>query len=85
MFLTGESYAGKLAILLISIPKAGYRNYLFVRFKKLHVSGHYVPQLAKLMIEMNTRKKIFNLKGIAVSGINQCLSYLSYILLFGIC
>jgi len=46
-------------------------------FKKLHVSGHYVPQLAKLMIKMNTKKKIFNLKGIAVSVINQRLSYLS--------
>ncbi|RHN70083.1 putative carboxypeptidase D [Medicago truncatula] len=36
-------------------------------------AGHYVPQLAKLMIEMNKRNKIFNLKGIALG--NPVLEY----------
>ncbi|KAL9313989.1 hypothetical protein ACSQ67_019441 [Phaseolus vulgaris] len=36
-------------------------------------AGHYVPQLAKLMIKMNTKKKIFNLKGIALG--NPVLEY----------
>ncbi|XP_022883552.1 serine carboxypeptidase-like 45 [Olea europaea var. sylvestris] len=30
-------------------------------------AGHYVPQLAKLMIKFNKKKMVFNLKGIAVS------------------
>lgn len=34
----------------------------------MFLSGHYVPQLAKLMIEANKKEKIFNLKGIAVSN-----------------
>lgn len=59
-----------------SISKAGYSNY-YNYYMCLHIflymyvciSGHYVPQLAKLMIEMNTKNKIFNLKGIAVSNI----------------
>ncbi|CAL0305209.1 unnamed protein product [Lupinus luteus] len=36
-------------------------------------AGHYVPQLAKLMIEMNRKNKIFNLKGIALG--NPVLEY----------
>ncbi|XLR36600.1 hypothetical protein S83_064500 [Arachis hypogaea] len=36
-------------------------------------AGHYVPQLAKLMIEMNSKKRIFNLKGIALG--NPVLEY----------
>ncbi|KAL5074989.1 hypothetical protein RYX36_013973 [Vicia faba] len=36
-------------------------------------AGHYVPQLAKLMIETNKRNKIFNLKGIALG--NPVLEY----------
>ncbi|KAK4486207.1 hypothetical protein RD792_008877 [Penstemon davidsonii] len=31
-------------------------------------AGHYVPQLAKLMIQLNNKKKIFNLKGIALGN-----------------
>lgn len=30
-------------------------------------AGHYIPQLANLMVQFNKRAKIFNLKGIAVS------------------
>lgn len=33
----------------------------------LHMAGHYIPQLAKLMIEFNQKEKLFNLKGVAVS------------------
>lgn len=29
--------------------------------------GHYVPQLAELMLQFNKKEKLFNLKGIAVS------------------
>jgi serine carboxypeptidase-like clade 2 len=30
--------------------------------------GHYIPQLAKLIIEINKKERVFNLKGIAVSS-----------------
>ncbi|XP_022640030.1 serine carboxypeptidase-like 45 isoform X3 [Vigna radiata var. radiata] len=36
-------------------------------------AGHYVPQLAKLMIEINEKEKLFNLKGIALG--NPVLEY----------
>ncbi|XP_028766238.1 serine carboxypeptidase-like 45 [Neltuma alba] len=36
-------------------------------------AGHYVPQLAKLMIDLNKKEKIFNLKGIALG--NPVLEY----------
>ncbi|KAK3042506.1 hypothetical protein RJ639_000230 [Escallonia herrerae] len=32
------------------------------------ITGHYVPQLAKLMIRSNKRQKMFNLKGIALGN-----------------
>ncbi|KAK4375487.1 hypothetical protein RND71_006164 [Anisodus tanguticus] len=32
------------------------------------ITGHYVPQLAKLMIELNNKKKLFNLKGVALGN-----------------
>lgn len=41
-------------------------TYIFI-FRCLLDSGHYVPQLAKLMIQRNKKEKQFNLKGIAVS------------------
>ncbi|KAG6747265.1 hypothetical protein POTOM_049661 [Populus tomentosa] len=31
-------------------------------------AGHYIPQLAKLMIEINKKEKLFNLKGIALGN-----------------
>ena len=36
-------------------------------FVGLLISGHYIPQLAKLMVEVNKKQNLFNLKGIAVS------------------
>ncbi|KAK7358699.1 hypothetical protein VNO77_00637 [Canavalia gladiata] len=36
-------------------------------------AGHYIPQLAKLMIEINEKEKIFHLKGIALG--NPVLEY----------
>ncbi|KAK7399272.1 hypothetical protein VNO78_10452 [Psophocarpus tetragonolobus] len=36
-------------------------------------AGHYIPQLAKLMIEINKKEKMFNLKGIALG--NPVLEY----------
>ncbi|KAF5730992.1 hypothetical protein HS088_TW19G00595 [Tripterygium wilfordii] len=32
------------------------------------ITGHYIPQLAKLMIEMNNDKQLFHLKGIALGN-----------------
>jgi len=32
----------------------------------LNDTGHYIPQLAKFMVQFNKKEKIFNLKGIAV-------------------
>lgn len=34
----------------------------------IHETGHYVPQLAELMLQFNKKEKLFNLKGIAVSN-----------------
>ncbi|KAJ3671814.1 hypothetical protein LUZ60_007893 [Juncus effusus] len=31
-------------------------------------AGHYIPQLAKLMVESNQKQKLFNLKGIALGN-----------------
>ncbi|KAJ6339487.1 hypothetical protein OIU77_007447 [Salix suchowensis] len=31
-------------------------------------AGHYIPQLAKLMVEINKKAKLFNLKGIALGN-----------------
>ncbi|KAJ6386771.1 hypothetical protein OIU78_016656 [Salix suchowensis] len=31
-------------------------------------AGHYIPQLAKLMVEINRKEKLFNLKGIALGN-----------------
>ncbi|EXB79994.1 Serine carboxypeptidase-like 45 [Morus notabilis] len=36
-------------------------------------AGHYIPQLAKLMVEVNRKRKVFNLKGIALG--NPVLEY----------
>lgn len=36
-------------------------------------TGHYIPQLAQLMVEFNKKEKHFNLKGIAVSKIISIL------------
>ncbi|XP_045799036.1 serine carboxypeptidase-like 45 [Trifolium pratense] len=36
-------------------------------------AGHYVPQLAELMLQFNKKKKLFNLKGIAIG--NPVLEY----------
>ncbi|KAK7318324.1 hypothetical protein RJT34_03023 [Clitoria ternatea] len=36
-------------------------------------AGHYIPQLAKLMIEINKKERMFNLKGIALG--NPVLEY----------
>ncbi|GLT39936.1 hypothetical protein SLA2020_141010 [Shorea laevis] len=45
----------------------GYRNRdLFITGESY--AGHYIPQLAKLMIEINKKQKLFNLKGIALGN-----------------
>ncbi|XP_062091532.1 serine carboxypeptidase-like 45 isoform X2 [Humulus lupulus] len=36
-------------------------------------AGHYIPQLAKLMVQVNRKKEVFNLKGIALG--NPVLEY----------
>ena len=40
-------------------------------FVGLLISGHYIPQLAKLMVEVNKKQNLFNLKGIAMSMIKK--------------
>ncbi|KAI7736473.1 hypothetical protein M8C21_012078 [Ambrosia artemisiifolia] len=37
------------------------------------ITGHYIPQLAELMVKFNKKQKIFNLKGIALG--NPVLEY----------
>ncbi|GLT79434.1 hypothetical protein SLA2020_509230 [Shorea laevis] len=45
----------------------GYRNRnLFITGESY--AGHYIPQLAKLMIEINRKQTLFNLKGIALGN-----------------
>lgn len=69
LFITGESYAGMIILFPVKIT-----NLLSIidiitdggtdTFKLL--LGHYVPQLAELMLQFN-KEYHFNLKGIAVS------------------
>lgn len=76
LFITGESYAGianyshqfqYFSSVKELVFKIMYKlTYIFI-FRCLLDSGHYVPQLAKLMIQRNKKEKQFNLKGIAVS------------------
>lgn len=35
--------------------------------KNVNFAGHYIPQLAELMLQFNRKEMLFNLKGIAVS------------------
>lgn len=49
---------------LIKFPQ--YRNRsLFIAGESY--AGHYIPQLAELMLRFNKKEMLFNLKGIAVS------------------
>ena len=43
------------------------RDWVTFFFSPYLYPGHYVPQLAELMIQFNKKEKLFNLKGIAVS------------------
>ena len=70
MFITGESYAGTFTC----IPISWTVNLIQVTIDLdvllsvgLLIPGHYIPQLAKLMVEVNKKQNLFNLKGIAVS------------------
>lgn len=38
-------------------------------------TGHYIPQLAELMIQFNKKEKLFNLKGIAVSPLQKNIQF----------
>ncbi|KAG8476986.1 hypothetical protein CXB51_030233 [Gossypium anomalum] len=49
-----------------------YNKFPNYRHRDLYITGesyagHYIPQLAKLMVEFNKKQNLFNLKGIAVS------------------
>lgn len=70
LFLTGESYAGTQ--INVSLLSSSYLSYSGKPRKKdriffLIIPGHYIPQLARLMTELDRKEKLFNLKGIAVS------------------
>lgn len=43
-----------------------YNRNLFIAGESY--AGHYIPQLAKLMIEFNRKEKLFNLKGVALGN-----------------
>ena len=70
LFITGESYAGTFSYIPISCTV--YLIQMTIDLDALLfvgslISGHYIPQLAKLMVEFNKKQNLFNLKGIAVS------------------
>ncbi|XP_062110705.1 serine carboxypeptidase-like 45 [Humulus lupulus] len=50
---------------LLKFPEFGNRS-LYITGESY--AGHYVPQLAELMLQFNKKKKIFNLKGIALGN-----------------
>lgn len=44
-----------------------FPNHFLIKGIFFFFSGHYIPQLAQVMVEFNQKQKLFNLKGIAVS------------------
>jgi serine carboxypeptidase-like clade II len=75
LYIAGESYAGTYSYTpsFFSSPVFFVAVFFIVLIKYalsffcICKSGHYIPQLAEAMVEYNTKDKIFNLKGIAVS------------------
>lgn len=85
MFITGESYAGMLLLLKIDYDFLSNRirrdeDKTFIFFFCLH-SGHYIPQLAELILQFNNKEKLFNLKGIAVSIFPPISSFQTFLVL----
>ncbi|KAM0935995.1 putative carboxypeptidase D [Dioscorea sansibarensis] len=70
LYITGESYAGNgtnqhcSLMLPLFRRKINSKMVFCFDFSK----GHYVPQLAQLMVLYNKKDKIFNLKGIALGN-----------------
>ena len=61
-----------MQVTLTSIYVFSFMKKLWLKYAYIHVFcnlclGHYVPQLAELMLQFNKKEKLFNLKGIAVS------------------
>ncbi|XP_058226480.1 serine carboxypeptidase-like 45 [Rhododendron vialii] len=50
---------------LLKFPQYSHRDF-FITGESY--AGHYIPQLAKLMIEFNQKEKLFNLKGVALGN-----------------
>lgn len=68
LFIAGESYAGILLQLQL-VTRCSFYLFLFPVDDTVYIkTGHYIPQLAQLMLEFNKKDHLFNLKGIAVSG-----------------
>jgi serine carboxypeptidase-like clade 2 len=70
LFLTGESYAGKCVSVTSFLENINFQKLVNMKnhsFLFSYTLGRYIPQLANLMIGINKKEKIFNLKGIAVS------------------
>ncbi|KAK3018258.1 hypothetical protein RJ639_004493 [Escallonia herrerae] len=67
---TSTYVPGQPGVLVQLFPE--YRNRsLFITGESY--AGHYVPQLAELMLQLNQREKLFNVKGIALG--NPVLEY----------
>jgi serine carboxypeptidase-like clade 2 len=65
LFLTGESYAGKCVSVTSFLENINFQKLVNMKnhsFLFSYTLGHYTPQLANLMIGINKKEKIFNLK-----------------------
>ena len=74
MFITGESYTGTFTCIAISCTLNSIQMTFdldLLHFVGLVISCHYIAQLAKLMVEINKKDNMFNLKRIDVSMIKK--------------
>lgn len=59
-----------MQVIILSIDIHNFFNFFKLKyhaFLGVFMTGHYIPQLAELMVQFNKKHKLFNLKGIAVS------------------
>ncbi|XP_034672361.1 serine carboxypeptidase-like 45 [Vitis riparia] len=63
--ITARDNLAFLQLWFLKFPQYKHRD-LFITGESY--AGHYVPQLAELMIQFNKKEKLFNLKGIALGN-----------------